>query len=53
MNNVDKQIDAIQKSLAHIFDEIAVNIVQGNTKKALDIALETKRELVTDCESQN
>lgn len=53
MDNIDKQIDTIQKSLANIFDEIAVNIVQGNTKKALDIALETKRELVADCESQN
>ena len=53
MSREEKQIDEMQKSMAIICDDIAIAIVNKDYKRALDIALQTKRELVTDRESQN
>ena len=53
MSEHEKQINEMQKSFAMICEDIAVAIVSGQHKEALEIALQTKRELVADCESNN
>lgn len=53
MSEYEKQINEMQKSFAMICDDIAVAIVRGQHQEALDLALQTKRELVADCESNN
>lgn len=53
MSEHEKQINEMQKSLAMIFEDIAVAIVRREYQEALDLALQTKRELVADCESNN
>ena len=53
MNEIEKQIEDMQKEMIKILDDISVAIVNKDYKKALDIALQNKRELVVDCESQN
>lgn len=53
MSGTEKQLNEMQKGFISVLDDIAVAMVEKDYKKALDIALKTKRELVDDCESYN
>ncbi len=53
MSEHEKQINEMEMSLAMRFEDIAIAIIKGQYREALDIALKTKKELVDDCESNN
>lgn len=48
---MSKQIDEIQESIAKIFGEIEVLLIEDNKEEALELIRRTKKELSDDCES--
>lgn len=53
MSKTDIQIQEMQESIANILGDIETKIIESKTNEALELIRQTKKELVTDSQSEN
>lgn len=53
MSKTDIQIQEMQKSIVNILGDIETKIIESKTNEALELIRQTKKELVTDSQSEN
>lgn len=53
MSKTDIQIKEMQESIANIIGDIETKIIENKIDEALELLRQTKKELVTDYQSEN